>query len=140
MFGLFGISLAVLGFGKMTKQEINRSFETIDSRNEAKRKGNKTYVDGYGSSRLTENTHLVIWSKDKDGVSCMIDLDDHGKVVVDDDYLRRKEEHKKAEEHKRKTWENFGMSDEERKKQIVESEKKYQEIMKIIELYSNNKY
>lgn len=100
--------LALLGFGGvMAKQEWRRTCDTIDSRAEAKRKGNKTYVDGYGSSRLTENAHLVIWSQDKDGVSCMIDLDNNRSIVIDDDYLRRKEEAKKAQERKEKIWREF---------------------------------
>lgn len=104
---LFGISLAVLGLGAIAKQEWRRTCNTLDSRAEARKKGNMTYVDGYGSSRLTENAHLVIWSKDKDGISCMVDLDDHGKIVVDENYLRRKEEHRKIEEYKKRTFDNF---------------------------------
>lgn len=68
--------LAALGIGAVAaKQEISRTCETLDSRSAAKRKGSKTYVDGYGCTRWTENAHLVMILRDHEGYSCWYDLD-----------------------------------------------------------------
>lgn len=101
MFGLFGISLAILGFGKIAKQEWRRTCETIDSKAKAKKKKHKTYIDGYGCSRLTENSHLIISSIDKDGVFCLIDIDDNNRIIKDEEYLERKKQFYKEQNLKK---------------------------------------
>ena len=117
--------LAALGFGAVAaKQEIGRSFDTIDSRAAAKRKGDKFYVDGYGCTRLTENAHLIISTKDHEGYSAWYDVDED--KIIDRygyrNHIKEQEETKRIAEERRKQREKEREEEKERRhKEYLES-------------------
>lgn len=116
--------LALLGFGAVAaKQEISRTCETLDSRAAAKRKGSKTYVDGYGCTRWTENAHLVMILRDHEGYSCWYDLD--ADCELDRfGYRQHLEEEKKKREYEAEAKKEFDERWEKWIKEIKEIKEK----------------
>lgn len=116
--------LALLGFGTVAaKQEIGKTCDSIDSRAAAKRKGSKTYVDGCGNVRWTENAHLLLRSMDDKGFPCWYDLD-AGKVVDNFGYRQHLKEEKKKREYEAEAKKELDERREKWDKEIKEIKEK----------------
>lgn len=126
MLGLF----ALLGFGAVAaKQEIGKTCDSIDSRAAAKRKGSKTYVDGCGNVRWTENAHLLLRSMDDKGFPCWYDLD-AGKVVDNFGYRQHLEEEKKRKAELEKLEAERKKEYDEWKANVDKIKREYEEYVK----------